>query len=327
MARLSLALLFAAGLLGFTLPGVGAEPPGTPREAVTETLHGDELVDPYRWLEGDAEGKLTDEVSTWTDSQNAYTRGVLDALPGRGALEARLRELMEVPIISAPEMHGERYFYSRREGGQAQALHYVRDSLDGKDRLLLDPEVIDESGLTTVAWTAPSNDGRLLAFGIYRSGDENYVLHVLDVDSGDWLAEEIPGKVRLLRWLPDGDGFYYTRLEALDDPYSAVVKLHRMGSHHRQDRVLFRQKDLDFFYGDLDKSAGELEVLKGTWGPGALISRDGESMAVYYWTGTDSLDLWIASLKEWRRGATRYERCPNVFLSASALPTVVMCYV
>ena len=62
MARLPVALLLAAGLLSFTLSSVGAEPPGTPREPVTETLHGDELVDPYRWLEGDATGKLTDEV-------------------------------------------------------------------------------------------------------------------------------------------------------------------------------------------------------------------------------------------------------------------------
>lgn len=114
-----------------------------------------------------------------------------------------------------------------------------------------------------------------MAFGMYRSGDENSVLHVMDVGSGDWLPEEIPGKVRLLRWLPDGNSIYYARLEALDDPYSTVVKLHRMGTHHRQDRVLFRQKDLDFFYGDLGKSAEELEVLRGTWGPGALISRDG----------------------------------------------------
>ena len=46
-----------------------------------------------------------------------------------------------------------------------------------------------------------------MAFGLYRAGDENAVLYVMNVDSGDWLAEEIPGKVALIGWLPDGSGF------------------------------------------------------------------------------------------------------------------------
>ncbi len=294
LSRLCLALLLSASL-------AQAAVPPTEQRPVKDVLHGDTLVDPYRWLEGDAEGKLTDEVVTWTDAQNAYTRDVLDNLPGRKALEARLRELMEVPRISAPKMHGKRYFYSRREGDQPQPVHYVREGVNGEERLLLDPEVIDPSGLTTVAWTRPSNDGELMAFGMYRSGDENYVLYVMDVDSGDWLAEEIPGKVQLLRWLPDDSGFYYGRLEDLDDPYSNMTKLHRLGTHHRQDKVLFRQRDLDFFYGDAGKTEEELKVLAGTWGPGPLISQDGRWIAVYYWTSTSSIDMWMASLDAWHK--------------------------
>ena len=275
--------------------------PQTRVQPVTESLHGTQITDPYRWLEGDEKGELTPQVNAWTDQQNAYTREVLDKLPGREALELRLRELMEVPSISPPAMYGSRYFYSRREGSQPQPVRYVRDSVNGRDRLLLDPQQIDPSGLTTVSWTAPSDDGRLMAFGMYSSGDENSVLYVMDVGSGDWLADEIPGKVNLIGWLPDNSGFYYRRLEDLDDPYSAIIKLHRLGTHHRQDAVLFRQRDLDFFYGDMDKSAAELELLKTTWGPGAMVSRDGRWMAVYYWTGTASVDLWIANLEEWRR--------------------------
>ena len=50
-------------------------PPLTPREEVTDTWHGDRVVDPYRWLEN------TDSERTrrWTDAQNARTREILDA--------------------------------------------------------------------------------------------------------------------------------------------------------------------------------------------------------------------------------------------------------
>ena len=111
------------------MPGV----PQTEQRPVAETLHGVRMVDPYRWLEGNDQGEITEAVAAWTELQNAYTRDVLDKLPGREALEKRLRQLMEVPTISAPGMYGGRYFYSRREGGQPQAVHYVRDSLDGRD--------------------------------------------------------------------------------------------------------------------------------------------------------------------------------------------------
>ena len=101
----------------------------------------------------------------------SYTREVLDkTCQGRGAPGKRLPAIDGSAGYFCPGMYGTRYFYSRREGGQPQAVHYVRDSLDGRDRVLLDPQAIDPTGLTTVAWTAPSNDGKLMAFGMYRSG-------------------------------------------------------------------------------------------------------------------------------------------------------------
>src|SRR5207247_2583039 len=80
------------------------KPPETPARPVKHALHGVEITDNYRWLEGDnsdpkAMGKMTPEIAKWTDSENAYTRHVLDNLPGRKALEAKLRPLMEVGSV------------------------------------------------------------------------------------------------------------------------------------------------------------------------------------------------------------------------------------
>lgn len=283
-----------------------AAPPATAARVVTDTYHGVEIVDPYRWLEGDNSdatnmGRLTDEVGAWTDAQNAYTRSVLDRLPGRKALEQRISELLEVPSIGTPSVFGNRYFYSRREGTQNQSLYYVRTGANGEDRLLLDPNQIDPTGLTTISWTAPNRDGSLLAFGMYRSGDENSTLYLMDVDTGRWLADEIPGKVGLAGWDPDGKGFIYRRLESLDDAYSGVYKHHVIGTHHTQDAVLFRQKDTEFFYQNAGYDQEKLASLKTTWGPFATPSEDGRWMLVGYWAGTSAVDLWVADLNAWRR--------------------------
>src|SRR5437763_16557254 len=85
---------------------------------VKETIHGVEIADPYRWLEGDANGKATAETKKWTEEQNARTRQVLDHLPGREKLEARLGEVVQMRAVRAAEMAANRYFYTKREGAQ-----------------------------------------------------------------------------------------------------------------------------------------------------------------------------------------------------------------
>src|SRR5258705_4365445 len=121
-------LVCAAFCLSFvscsnSMPRTSATAPTTQAKPVSEMLHGVEIADPYRWLEGDNsnpddQGKVTPEVAGWTDSQNSYTRSVLDALPARQALEQRLRPLMEVGSVTPPIVRGSRYFFSKREGRQ-----------------------------------------------------------------------------------------------------------------------------------------------------------------------------------------------------------------
>ena len=81
LAGLLLLLLMSPAVAQVMIP----PPPATPERPVTETLHGTEITDPFRWLEGDAAGNVTDEVAAWTDAHNARTRAVLDSLPGRAA--------------------------------------------------------------------------------------------------------------------------------------------------------------------------------------------------------------------------------------------------
>lgn len=271
-----------------------AKPPATRIETVTDTLHGVAIQDDYRWLEGDNSnpaqmGKSNAEVSAWTDAQNAYTRSVLDTLPGRAALESRLRPLMEVGSVSAPGMRGNRYFYSRREGTQNQPRLFYRDGYKGEPKLLLDPAAIDASGLTTISWSSASKDGKLLGYGTYRAGDENSTLRILEVDSGKVLPLEISGKVSQMSWLPDNSGFVYRNLSNIANPYSGQVMYHQMGTPVAQDKLILRQ-----FTPDEDRR------LATTYGPFGSVSKDGKWLALGYWTDTRNNDLWLADFARWK---------------------------
>lgn len=268
--------------------GFPSEVPETPVRPVVDRYHGREVVDPYRWLEGDlsdpaALGKLTPEVDLWTVAQNEYTRKVFDQLPGRGALEKRVRPLLEIDSISLPEMRGEKLFYFKRQGSQSQPVLYLREGLRAPERVLVDPKVVDPSGLTTVSLAVPSPDGRWVAYGAYRAGDENTVLRVRDVARGVDLEDTVPNKVTQCAWLPDGTGFFYRNLSQPGNPYSGQVRFHRLGQPLERDRLVFRQFTPE-----------ENRELATTWGPGFVLAEDGKWLGLSYWTGTDANDLWVA---------------------------------
>lgn len=276
-------------------------PPATAKHPVTDTLHGHEITDDYRWLEGDVSdparmGLVTPEVAAWTDAQNAYTRAVLDHLPGRETVEDALRPLLQIGTITAPAARGGRYFYFRREGNQNQASVHVRDGLRGQERLLIDPDAIDATGLTTVTWLSPSPDGRYLAYGTYAAGDENTRLQLLDVDTGAKLPLEIDNKVRPPQWLPDGTGFVYWNLADPNDPYTGRVLFHRCPADPRAsddasgDGVIFRQFTKE-----------EDEKLATTWGPNGTLSDDGRWLLLSYAVDTRSNDLWLVDFDAYRR--------------------------
>jgi len=215
-------------------------PPPTPRDEIVDTLHGERVADPYRWLEDSA----STHVREWTDAQNARTRAALDALPQRAVLARRLRELLSVGLLGTPRPVAGRIFHTRREGHQKQAVLYVRDAIDSPDRTLVDPSVIDASGLVTLDWYYPSHDARYVAYGLSRGGDEMSTLHVIDTATGKELGDRIPHTQRsTVAWVHAG--FYYTVHPAPgsvppgDENYFRRVRFHRLGDDPSKDVLVF----------------------------------------------------------------------------------------
>lgn len=216
--------------------------PPSRSEKTVDTLHGVEVPDPYRWLE---DGK-SEEVQKWAKEQNAYTRSVLDQLPGRKQIAKRLDSLLQIGTIGTPAPVKGRYFYTKREGEQNQAILYVRNGLRGKDRVLVNPNELSKEGTVALDWWFPNRDGKLLAYGLSKDGSEQSVLHVRDVDSGKDLPDVIERtRACSVAWLPDGKGFYYTKYPPAgsvakgEENYHRHVFFHMLGSDSAKDAEVF----------------------------------------------------------------------------------------
>ena len=119
-----------AALLAFA----AAEPahldyPKTPHGDQVDDYHGVKVADPYRWLEDDV--RKSKEVADWVEAENKVTDAYLKAIPEREAIHKRLTELWNYEKYSAPFKAGGRYFYTKNDGLQNQAVLYTLDQLDG----------------------------------------------------------------------------------------------------------------------------------------------------------------------------------------------------
>ena len=150
-----------------TAPSRVTGPPSADKKPVEEVVQGHKIADPYRWLE-DAKSP---ETQKWVGEELSYTRSVLDPLPGRSELHERLEKLLSIGTISAPQIGGKYYFYTKREGAQNQPVLLVREGVEGKDRALVDvnalaPDVTITEGIMRVLPNGLSpNIGNLIPMG------------------------------------------------------------------------------------------------------------------------------------------------------------------
>ncbi|WP_338502780.1 prolyl oligopeptidase family serine peptidase [Sphingomonas kaistensis] len=261
--------------------------PATQRGNVVENQFGVAVADPYRWLENDV--RKDPAVAAWVAEQNKVTDAFLDTLPGRDILKKRMTELYNYERVGVPVKKGSRYFYARNTGLQNQSPLYVRDSVNGPERLLIDPNTFSADGATALAEWVPSEDGRYLLYAIQDGGSDWRTLKVLDVNTGKVVGDEIKWvKFSGLSWSKDNRGFFYSRFpessggqdfQSLNK--NQAVYYHRLGTAQSADRLMFDRPDKP--------------ELSNT----ATVSDDGSTLVVTSSSGTD--ERYEVTLVDWQK--------------------------
>ncbi|HET7796584.1 MAG TPA: S9 family peptidase, partial [Nevskia sp.] len=228
--------------------------PTTKTVAQTDDFHGTKVADPYRWLE-DLDAPAT---RSWIEAQNKVTFDYLARVPGRDHIKQRLTEIWNYERYTSPHQYGGRYFYTRNDGLQNQAILYVADTLDAKPRVLLDPNTLSKDGTIALKAYTISEDGKHLAYGLSSGGSDWEEWRVLDVDTGK-NTDDVLKWVRYsaTAWRRDGSGFFYCRFDEPkgENALKAENKFqklyfHRLGTKQSDDLLIYERKDQpDWLFG------------------------------------------------------------------------------
>lgn len=231
---------------------------------MTETIHGVEITDPYRWLEDGDDPAVQD----WIDDQNHYADRFLDTATA-DALRPRFEDLARVTDYGGIDPSGGRYFQQVEAPDEDQPVLYVREAIDDDPRPLVDPNTFDGEH-PSMDWYSVAPDGDRLAYGYAEGGDEQYDIRVLDVDTGT-LEETVPATGRTtqfgLAWV--ADGFYYVRTGGPGggDQLDKALYYHELGTDPAHDAAIVEDFDEHAWIGlesDEDTDTVLVTVLYGT---------------------------------------------------------------
>ncbi len=215
--------------------------PVTQKVDTVDTYFGERVPDPYRWLENDT-AKATGD---WVAAQNEVTFGYLKNIAFRDAVRKRLDEVQNYERLSAPQKHGEYYYYSKNSGLQNHNVQYRKKGEDGSEEVFLDPNTFSTDGTTSLAGMFFTKDGSMLTLLIQEGGSDWRKAVTLRAEDKTMVGDTLVDlKFTGIAW-KGNDGFYYS---SYDKPKGSELSAktqhhklyyHKLGTPQSSDEVVF----------------------------------------------------------------------------------------
>lgn len=220
---------------------IALEYPETKKVSHIDEYWGEQVADPYRWLEDDH----AEDTKAWVIAQNEVAFGYLEQIPFRDKIRDRLEEVWNYEKVSAPFTYGGYTYYYKNDGLQNQSVLYRKKGEEGQDEIFLDPNQLSADGTTSLAGTAFTKDGKLFAYAVSVAGSDWRNIYVMDTETKRLLDDEISdAKFTGISW-KGNEGFYYSSYEAPGgSKLSAMTNnhklyFHKLGTPQTEDVLVF----------------------------------------------------------------------------------------
>ena len=255
--------------------------PITHKVNVQETIHGEVIEDPYRWLED----FTSDEVGEWVTTQNNFSDNFLSGNTFKNKISRTLEEIWVTDTMGLPFVRSGRTFYYFNNGNLQQNLLMFRECEFCEAEVLLDPNTFSKDGTVSLSSASVSPDGKLLAYSTSDGGSDWRTWYVLDIDTKKKLSDVIQwSKFSYATWESDSSGFYYQKY---DQPEEALADINK-------------EPKLYFHVIGEDQNADQIEYAdssKPDWSWDISVPKQGDFRLLSISEGTDEKNLLFIKKK------------------------------
>ena len=216
------------------------------------TFHGITVEDPWNWLRDPDYPNTDDEpVLAYLKAENSYFQNWLGQYSSlTDTLFEEFKGRVDETETSVPWIdNGYQYRWEYREG-QEYPTHLRKPvgAPDSEEVVFLDESALAEGNdYFVMSGYSISPDNRLMAYAVDTSGDERYVVKVVDLTTGENLPLEISDNGGSVMFAADGS-LIYTALEKQKWRIASVNR-HVLGTPVAEDKVLLSESDDGFFLG------------------------------------------------------------------------------
>ncbi len=238
-----------------------------------DNYHGVSVPDPYRWMENTTSA----DAQAWVESQNKITNAYLATIPEREKIKARLTELWNYERYGAPAKIADGfYIYTKNDGLQNQSVWYRAKSIDDTGTVFFDPNKLAADGTAALSGSSFTDDGKLWAYGIAKSGSDRTEWKVMNTETGEHLPDTLrPNRQGGVSWLKDNSGFFYNRFPDAEEGAELKgaskfpkIYFHKLGTPQSEDKLIYeRPEDGELFLSGFVTEDGKwlvINVVKGT---------------------------------------------------------------
>jgi len=238
--------------------------PVAPKRPSTATHHGIEIVDDYAWLRDPGYPEVTDkDVLAHLEAENAWFEA--RTKPHEGLVDALFKEMrgrIKEADKSVPQKDGDWFYWIEYEEGAEYKKWWRKPVGGGADELILDEVALAEGHeYFRLGAISVSKSGKLLAYAVDDNGSERFTARIKNLETGELLADEIPGTLSALIWVADDAGLVYSL--ANEQWRTDNARLHWLGKPLEEDVELYHEDDEGFRVGS-SLSANEKWLIIGT---------------------------------------------------------------
>lgn len=256
--------------------------PETKKVDTVDTYFGEQVADPYRWLENDT----AKETAEWVKAQNDITFGFLEKIPYRETVKKRLEQVYNYERLGAPFKEGEWYYFYKNDGLQNHSVLYRKKGENGTPEVFLDPNTFSKDGTTGLSGVYFTKDGSMAAYLISEGGSDWRKAIVIKTADKSVVEDSLRDlKFTGIAW-KGNEGFYYS---SYDKPKGSELSsktqhhklyYHKLGAPQQQDVLIFGGEETPRRY------------------IGAGLTEDERFLVVSAATSTTGNELYVQDLKD-----------------------------